>query len=108
MLPSIRALNPAVECASPCPLAAGVSAAVIALSDDMGLGLGCLLHCTKQDRSAILLPRMHRLGRIQASAMHIEHGSRAIPTSNQATKSNSYLSSDFDHPSRWDLEIVRS
>src|SRR5687768_18305951 len=35
MLPSIRALKVAVECASPCPLAAGVAAAGIANWTDM-------------------------------------------------------------------------
>src|SRR3954447_2317901 len=39
MLPSVSALKPAVECASPCPFAAGVSAAVIAVWDDMEEGL---------------------------------------------------------------------
>src|ERR1700720_4696874 len=65
MLPSIRALKPAVECASPCPLAAGVSAAVIALSDDMGTGLGCSLHCTAQCSCEGLYSRPECIGYVE-------------------------------------------
>src|SRR3954463_8950903 len=102
MLPSIRALKPAVECASPCPLAAGVSAAVTALSDDMEVGLSRFSHCTMQERRRILPAQMHRLARNQASDMQCAHGLDSFARRIPLKKSNSYLRTDLDHPPRRD------
>src|SRR4029453_5739101 len=76
MLPSVRALKVAVQCASPCPFAAGVSAAGIANWTDMRRGLGRLLHCTNAGGQLYTPARLYPLAGIQASGMRPEHGYR--------------------------------
>src|SRR5487761_2039970 len=96
MLPIRRALKPAVEWASPCPLAAVVSGAGATTSLVMGMGASKWLHCIISKASRLIALRvMHSLARFRANAMQKMHGPL-----------NCNLSSDFDHPPGGNLEIV--
>src|SRR2546423_15383232 len=93
MLPSMSALKPAVEWASACPLAAGVSAADVTTSLVMGRGLK-MLHGTMAERGAYSSAQgswPSPISGLSHAKLHMLDG---------------YLRSDFDDPSSRNLEVV--
>src|SRR5215510_5010055 len=104
MHPSSSPAKLAVECASPCPFAAGVSAAVAVVSDVMKSA--SIVHCTISRGAGACLPFLHRLGQIQVPVMQKCIYLCGTYTQNPSVKSDSYLSSDLHHPPGGDLEIV--
>src|SRR5215211_6786511 len=104
MLPSSRPAKLAVECVSPCPLAAGVSAAATALSDIMERASSLTAQCC----SAAGL-YSHHLSRVSPDS-GLSHAPTAcidvIEVENLSVRSNGYLGTDFHHPAGGDLEVV--
>src|SRR3569623_465598 len=98
MLPSVSALNPAVEWESPNPLAACVAAAEASRSLVMGWGLE-MLHCTTQSGAAY---------RPAPAAWQILiSGLSYAETHGTGWATNYDLRSHFDNPPGWNLEIIR-